>query len=153
MHCPIFISSFWALFLSISLFFSSASAEAKQMGFAIPFPDLTFTQSLSKEEQSYLGITKKTKFSFREIKGDLILVELLSTYCVNCQRQAPSFTAFSSSIEKDPKLKGKVKMIGIAAGNNPGEVETFKKAHQILYPIFSDPTFDAHIALGGPRTP
>jgi len=123
------------------------------MGFAIPFPNLTFTPPLTKEEQTYLGIPKKAKFSFREIKGDLILVELISTYCVNCQRQAPIFTELYSSIEKDPKLKGKVKMIGIAAGNNPGEVETFKKAHQIPYPIFSDPKFDAHMALGGPRTP
>ncbi len=149
----ILISSFWVLFLSILLFFSSAPGETKQMGFAIPFPDLTFTQTLSKGELSYLGITKKTKFSFREIKGDLILVELISTYCVNCQRQAPIFTELYSSIERDPKLKGKVKMIGIAAGNNPGEVEIFKKAHQIPYPIFSDPKFDAHMAVGGPRTP
>jgi hypothetical protein len=123
------------------------------MGFAIPFPDLPLTQSLSKEEQSYLGIAAKTSFSFREIKGNLILVELLSVYCVNCQRQAPIFNQLYSSIEKDPKLKGKVKMVGIAAGNTPKEVEEFKKAHQIPYPIFSDPKFDAHMAVGGPRTP
>ena len=129
----------------------SAVAETRPMGFAIPFPDLTFTQALSKGELSYLGIPKKTKFSFREIKGDLILVELISTYCFNCQKQAPIFTELYSSIEKDPKLKGKVKMIGIAAGNNPGEVETFKKAHQIPYPIFSDPKFDAHMAVGGKK--
>ncbi len=153
MPSRILISAFCAFFLSIFLFFSSSQGETKPMGFAIPFPNLTFTPPLTKEEQTYLGIPKKAKFSFREIKGDLILVELISTYCVNCQRQAPIFTELYSSIEKDPKLKGKVKMIGIAAGNNPGEVETFKKAHQIPYPIFSDPKFDAHMALGGPRTP
>lgn len=153
MRSRILISSFWAFFLSIFLFFSSSLGETKPMGFAIPFPNLTFTQPLTKEEQTYLGIPKKAKFTFREIKGDLILVELISTYCVNCQRQAPIFTELYSSIEKDPKLKGKVKMIGIAAGNNPGEVETFKKAYQIPYPIFSDPKFDVHMALGGPRTP
>lgn len=131
----------------------SAVAETKQIGFAIPFPNLTFTQPLTREEQTYLGIPKKAKFTFREIKGELILVELLSTYCVNCQRQAPIFTELYSSIEKDPKLKGKVKMIGIAAGNTPKEVETFRKEYHIPYPIFSDPKFDAHMALGGPRTP
>jgi len=46
-----------------------------------------------------------------------------------------------------------VKIIGIAAGNNLQEVKTFKEEHQIPYPIFSDPKFDAHMALGGPRTP
>src|SRR4030066_513523 len=138
MRSRILISSFWAFFLSIFLFFSSSLGETKPMGFAIPFPNLTFTQPLTKEEQTYLGIPKKKGFSFREIKGDLILVELISTYCVNCQRQAPIFTELYSSIEKDPKLKGKGKMIGIAGGNNPGEVETFKKVHQIPYPILSD---------------
>jgi peroxiredoxin len=153
MYFRILISSFWIFFLSLLLFFSSASGETKPIGFAIVFPNLTFSQSLSKGEQVYLGIPQKKGFSFREIKGDLILVELISTYCFNCQKQAPIFTKLYSSIEKDPKLKGKVKMIGIAAGNNPGEVETFKKAHQIPYPIFSDPKFDAHMVLGGPRTP
>lgn len=147
------VSSFCVFFLFLSVFFSLALAETKPMGFAVPFPNLTFTQPLTREEQTYLGIPKRKGFSFREIKGDLILVELISVYCVNCQRQAPIFTKLYSSIEKDPKLKGKVKMIGIAAGNNPGEVETFKKAHQIPYPIFSDPKFDAHMVVGGPRTP
>jgi peroxiredoxin len=123
------------------------------MGFAIPFPDLKFSQSLSKEEQIYLGISKKKDFSFREIKGDLILVELISTYCINCQKQAPIFTDLYSLIEKDPGLKGKVKMLGIAAGNNTEEAEVFRKVYQIPYPIFSDPKFNIHMALGGPRTP
>lgn len=146
-------SILWILFLLTSSLLPSRMAEAEPMGFAVLFPSLTFTQPLTFEEQTYLGITKKTKFTFREIKGELILVELLSTYCVNCQRQAPVFNELHSSIEKDPRLKGKVKMIGIAAGNTSKEVEAFKKAHHIPYPIFNDPKFDIHMALGSPRTP
>jgi peroxiredoxin len=141
------------LFTLILIFHVSARGEKTSLGFAVPFPDLPFTQSLSKEERLYLGVPQKTKFSFREIKGDLILVELISVYCVNCQKQAPIFTQLYSSIQKDPKLKGKVKMIGIAAGNNSKEVESFKKEYQIPYPIFSDARFDAHMAVGSPRTP
>ncbi|MBM4324352.1 MAG: TlpA family protein disulfide reductase [Deltaproteobacteria bacterium] len=146
------------LFLKTILFFiilfsTSAWGETKPMGFAIPFPDLRFSQSLSKGEQTYLGISRKREFSFREIKGDLILVELISTYCINCQRQAPIFTELHSLIEKDPALKGKVKMLGIAAGNNPEEAGVFKQVYQIPYPILSDPKFNIHMALGGPRTP
>ena len=58
-----------------------------------------------------------------------------------------------ASIQKEPKLKGKVKMIGVAAGNNLKEVEIFKKTYKVPYPIFSDPKFDAHTAVGSPRTP
>lgn len=144
---------FWTLFFSLFLFCGLSRAETKPVGFAVPFADLTFKQTLSKEEQAYLGLPRKTNFSFREIKGDLILVEFISTYCVNCQRQAPVFSELFLSIEKNPALKGKVKMIGIAAGNTLKEVEHFKKNHKIPYPIFADQRFDAHTAVGGPRTP
>jgi thiol-disulfide isomerase/thioredoxin len=141
------------LFLVVSLSCGLAQGETKPLGFAIPFPDLIFTQSLSREEQNYLGLPPKKVFSFREITGNLILVEFLSTYCINCQRQAPIFNEVYSLIERDPRLKGKVKMIGIAAGNNTTEVEIFKTAYRIPYPILSDARFDAHVAVGSPRTP
>jgi len=141
------------IFLSISLSYGAALGETKPLGFAIPFPDLIFNQSLSREEQNYLGLPPKKVFSFREITGNLILVEFLSTYCVNCERQAPIFNEVYSLIERDPRLKGKVKMIGIAAGNNLNEVQIFKKAYNTPYPILSDAQFDAHIAVGSPRTP
>jgi len=148
-----FIHVISILFLSSSFFYGLARAETKPIGFAIPFPDLTFTQILSKEEQAYLGISPKKSFSFREIRGSLILIEFISTYCVSCQKQAPIFNELYSSIKKNPKLEGKVKMIGIAAGNNLNEVEIFKKTYKVPYPIFSDLKFDAHTAVGSPRTP
>ena len=147
------IHAVWVIFLSLLLSYSLSWAETKPVGFAIPFPDLTFTQTLSKEEQTYLGIPQKKSFSFKEIRGNLILIEFISTYCVSCQRQAPIFNELYSSIEKDPRLKGKVKMIGVAAGNNLNEVEIYKKNYQVPYPIISDPKFDAHTAVGSPRTP
>lgn len=140
-------------FLSMLLLYGISSGETKQISFAIPFPDLTFKQTLPKEEQAYLGIPPKKSFSFREIKANLILAEFISTYCVSCQRQTPIFNELYSSIEKDSKLKGKVKMIGVAAGNNLKEVENFKKEYKVPYPIFSDSKFDAHTAIGSPRTP
>jgi thiol-disulfide isomerase/thioredoxin len=143
----------WVIFLSLILSYSFSWAETKPVGFAIPFPDLTFTQILSKGEQAYLGIPQKETFSFKEIRGNLILIEFISIYCVSCQRQAPIFNELYSSIEKDPGLKGKVKMIGVAAGNNLNEVEIYKKTYQVPYPIISDSKFDAHTAVGSPRTP
>jgi hypothetical protein len=72
---------------------------------------------------------------------------------VSCQRQAPILNDLYLSIEKDPKLKGKMKIIGIGSGNNLKEVETFKEEYKIPYPIFSDSKFDAHTAIGSPRAP
>ncbi|MCJ7545267.1 MAG: TlpA family protein disulfide reductase [Deltaproteobacteria bacterium] len=142
-----------AVFLSLLLCSNFLQAETKPVGFAIPFPVLTFAQTLSKGEQSYLGISEKKSFSLEEIRGNLILVEFISTYCVSCQKQTPIFNQLYSSIEKDPGLKGKVKIIGVAAGNNPTEVEIFKKEYKVPYPLISDLKFDAHTAVGSPRTP
>jgi len=153
MHGKRFFSSFWGAFFSLFLICPSVFAGTKQVDVTVPFPNLTFSQSLSKGEQEYLGLSNKKVFSFQEIKGSLILVEVLSTYCANCLVQAPLFSELNSLIEKDPALKGKVKMIGIAAGNNLMEIEYFKKTYGIPYPILSDVKFDAHTALGSPRTP
>jgi thiol-disulfide isomerase/thioredoxin len=142
-----------ALFLSMLFLCGLASAETRRVAFAIPFPDLLFSQALSKEERTYLGIPEKKGFSLREIRGSLILVEFLSIYCVNCQRQAPIFNELYSFIEKDPRLRGKVKIVGVAAGNGLHEVEVYKKTFQVPYPILADPKFDAHTAVGSPRTP
>ncbi len=117
----------WTVFLTLILSFPIAWGETKPVGFAIPFPELTFKQMLSKEEQAYLGLQRKTSFPFKEIRGSLILVEFMSTYCVSCQRQTPIFNEVYASIQRDPKLKGKVKMIGIAAGNNLKEVFITKR--------------------------
>lgn len=144
---------FFILFLVVSFSCKPALGETKPFGFAVPFPDLIFTQSLTSEDQNYLGLLPKKVFSFREIIGNLILVEFLSTYCVNCQLQAPILNEVYATIERDPRLKGKVKIIGIAAGNNLNEVQIFRKAYSIPYPILSDPRFDAHTAVGSPRTP
>jgi len=149
----IVISSFGIAFFSISLIFFLALGETKPVGFATPFPDLTFTQVLSKGEQVYLGIPPKKTFSIKEIRGNLVLIEFISTYCVSCQRQTPIINELYSSIEKDPRLKGKVKMIGVAAGNSLPEAEIFKKHYEVPYPILSDPKFDVHTAVGSPRTP
>jgi peroxiredoxin len=142
-----------AVFLFLLLCCNSLRAETKPVGFAISFPDITFAQTLSKGEQSYLGISEKKSFSVKEIRGNLILIEFISTYCVSCQKQAPIFNQLYSSIEKDPGLKGKVKIIGVAAGNNPTEVEIFRKEYKVPYPLISDFKFDAHTAVGSPRTP
>lgn len=129
------------------------NGETKPLGFATVFPELIFRHSLSKKEQAYLGLKKEGSYGLIEIKGSLLLIEFLNIYCVNCVRQAPILNDVYHFIEGNSNLKGKVKIIGIAAGNNIEEVKFFKDKFKIPYPIFPDTNFNAHQAVGSPRTP
>ncbi len=78
---------------------------------------------------------------------------MLSVYCASCQAQAPGYNKLYELIEKDPKSKGRIKMLGIAVGNGDIEVADFRQRYKIPYPIVPDPQFVMHAAIGGSRTP
>jgi hypothetical protein len=139
--------------LSASIFFEYASAETKPISSGEWFPNLIFEDSLPKETRAYLGISRKTSFSFNDIRGTILIIELFSTYCTSCPKNIPSLNTIYSYIENDPGLKGKIKVIGIAIGNNQNEVKHYMKQYKVLYPLLTDFNFNAHRALGNPRVP
>lgn len=119
------------------------------------FPELALKRNFSKADYKYLGMKKSRKDTFHlsEIQGDLILLEILSVYCPSCQNQAPVFNKLYDAIEKDPRTKGRVKMIGVAAGNNKREIETFKKRYNTPFPIVPDEKFEVLDIVGSTRAP
>lgn len=121
------------------------------------FPEFSFPLPLAKQDEEYLGLPqkflgwgKKDSFTLKDIKGDVVVLEYLNKYCFSCQLQAPVMNQVFSKINNDPRLKDKVKFLGIGAGNNPREVESFRREKNIPFPIIPDPKFLAYEAIGEP---
>ena len=143
-------------FIAIFLAFLSTGvsfAETKPLVKGHYLPNLSFKDSLHKEEQTYLGLTAGKKFSLKNIRCSVIIIEVFNTYCTSCPRNIPVINEVFSRTENDPKFKGKIKIIGIAAGNTREEIIAYKKTHSLSYPILSDLNFTLHKAMGNPRVP
>jgi thiol-disulfide isomerase/thioredoxin len=104
-------------------------------------------------EKKYLGFSGGGFFRVPQIKTKVVIVEIFSMYCPQCQKIAPGIEELYRLIESDVDLKDKIKLIGIGAGNSRYEVEVFKKTFNIPFPLFPDNDFTIHEALGDVRSP
>ncbi|HQN68064.1 MAG TPA: hypothetical protein PLZ33_10020, partial [Smithellaceae bacterium] len=73
--------------------------------------------------------------------------------CPYCQKDAPNMNRFFSLMEANPRIKGKIKILGIGAGNTSFEVNTFKKKYKVEFPLVPDADFTIHKIIGEVRTP
>ncbi len=130
----------------------AAAEERPLIAFGDPFPELALTLTGPGHDLSYLGLGI-TSFTPSQVRAELLLVELLNVHCVHCQQQVPSYNELFKLIEKTPATRGRIKLLGIAVGNLPEEVEAFRRTYQVPFPIVADPRFASHRALGGSATP
>jgi peroxiredoxin len=137
------------LFGIAASFLSAAGPPAK----GEPLPALTLPFPKSTEEKTYLGLAGEGSFRIPQIKSQVVILEVFSMYCPFCQVEAPVVNELFQLIEENPELKGKIKIIGLGAGNTPFEVEVFKKKYNVPFPLLPDVDFKLHKTLGEVRTP
>ena len=147
-----------SMILFVSWFFGGdlKRAEAKTIKLIKAgdfFPEVPMQVPEDPKEKAYLGLTEGKTFTLKMVKADVVLIEILSVYCPSCQLQAPVYNKLFNLIENDPKTKGRIKMIGIAAGNGIPEIKNFRDKRNVLFPILPDRQFEMHRAIGGSRTP
>jgi len=139
------------LFLAIPGFVSAADLQVGDQ-----IPSFEVKEAMTDQDYKYLGLTKgsffsKGKIALNDVKGELLIVQLLNRYCMVCQKEAPEFNKFVDDAEKDARLKGKVKIIGISIGNSVKEVENFKNEFSAKFPIVADRETEIYRKLGSPR--
>lgn len=144
------IALFFFLFMSGSVFCAPVNAEPKK-GEKLPAINLPVPKNSA--EKIYLGLSKDGSFKIHQIKAKVILIKIFNLYCPICQSTASAMSELHQQIENHPDFKGKVKLIGIGAGNSQSEVEVYKQTNNIPFPLFPDQDFSIHKALGEVRTP
>ncbi len=117
------------------------------------FPDVVLKTPGDANDRRYLQISDKENFTIKDIKAKVILVEIMNVYCASCQNLAPVYNDLFARIQSNPDIRKKIKMVGIAAGNNDQEVKIFRDHFQVPYPIIPDPKYVMHEAIGGSPTP
>lgn len=116
-------------------------------------PDITLVAPRDSAEKDYLGWGWGRSFKIPEIKASYVLIQIFSMYCPYCQGDAPHVNELYTKIQASPKLRDRLKVIGIGAGNTVFEVRTFKTRYKVPFPLFPDGDYVIHKQIGEVRTP
>ncbi len=138
------------LFMSGFAFCATANPEPKKGG---TLPAISLPVPKNPGEKLYLGLSRDGSFKIHQIKAKVVLIKIFNLYCPVCQSTASATVELYNQIEKNPDFRGKIKLIGIGAGNSQSEIEVFKQSNNIPFPVFPDQDFSVHKALGEVRTP
>lgn len=133
--------------------YSSRTMAVGQPATGSYLPPLKMQAPQQEKDRQYLGVDNNKVFTTDQVDSPFTLIEIVGVYCPYCHAQAPLFNVLYSRIRKDPQMDGRIKMIAIAAGATPMEVDYMKNLLNIPFPVIQDPDFDVHKALGEPRTP
>jgi hypothetical protein len=116
-------------------------------------PQIKLKAPKAPDLQNYLGVQQDSEFNLTQIPAKMILIEILNTFCPECQKNVPQMNRVFNIVENDADLKSDIKLIGIAAGNEAIHVEPFVKEYKIKFPVFPDPDNKIHELLGGAGPP
>jgi peroxiredoxin len=145
---------FVAVLMAVLLFSTIGLSAGMPPAIGGQLPDMKIDMPKNSGDKSYLGFSFGFgSFRIPQIKAKVVIVEIFSMYCPYCQKEAPVVNQLYAKIEQNQALKGKIKMIGVGAGNSLYEVEIFKKRYGVPFPLLPDGDYVIHRQLGEVRTP
>ena len=101
------------------------------------FPKIKLPSPEETHDREYLKVGK-SPFLLSQIDSKVLIVEIFSMYCPHCQKEAPNVNALFEAITAKPKLKSRIKMLGIGAGNSSFEVDAFRDHFNIEFALIPD---------------
>jgi thiol-disulfide isomerase/thioredoxin len=137
------------LILVWSLLLPALPAAARSLE---TFPDLELGPVNNPAYAGYLGVDTGQVISVSDIGAEFVLVEVFSMYCPHCQAEAPAVNRLHAMI-RDSSLAGRLKVVGLGAGNSAYETNFFADKYDVTFPLFPDPEFVGHEKVGGVGTP
>jgi hypothetical protein len=118
---------------------------------AAAFPDLTL--DLSAPNAKALGLAAGGPASLSRVPADVLLVLLMSYFCPPCHKEMPRIKELEQRIRLRG-LAGRIRMVGLAIGDDQALVERFKTLHDgVPFALVPDPALTAHKRLGSPVVP
>ena len=140
----------FAIFMAAT-FVAAQNAPPKE-GSALP--EMELLKPGDSNYLKYLGLSRGgNSFKVNQIKAKVAIIQIYSMYCPYCQAEAPNINRLYASIENNPALKDKIKIIGIDAGNSQFETGIYKKKYTVEFPLIPDGDFKIHKIVGEVRTP
>lgn len=116
-------------------------------------PDMTFQAPPVDRDRTALGLGDAPTFRLADLPARVWVVEVIGVYCQFCHEQLPGMNKLAKRVQK-AGLAGKVRMLALAAGGTPAEVENLQQsAGGYAFPMVPDDNYPLHKALGEPKTP
>ncbi len=131
----------------------SSTPSEKTLSDRISVKEITLLTPKDRGAQSYLGISSEENFKILQIKADVVLVNVFSTTCPHCKKEAPNTNKLYKAIEDRPDLKGRIKIIGIGARDTHEKIASFKEEYKVSFPLFPDKDMSIYEQLAATATP
>ena len=116
------------------------------------FPKLEFPIPEQMHDREYLKVAKDP-FLLSQVHSEVLIIEIFSMYCPHCQKEAPNVNALYEAIAAKPKLKSRIKMLGIGVANSSFEVDAFRDHFNIAFALIPDENMAVCTQLGVTGTP
>ena len=104
----------------------------------VSIDEISLAAPYNEAEKTYLGLSGEEEFKIGQIKAQAVLIHIFSSTCPHCKEEAPNTNLLFKTIEQNPGLKNKIKILGIGLRDSLPDIHQFKKEFDVPFPLFPD---------------